>query len=409
MRILRLIASMDPRTGGPCQGIRNSIVELAKMGVHNEVVCLDSPTAAFLDQDPFPIHALGSGKTGWQYSAELLPWLLANMSRFEVLVVHGLWLYPSYAARIAMQQLTKRTRQMAAQPIPKLFIMPHGMLDPWFQKAPDRRGKALRNWLYWKIIENKAIRDADGILFTSETELLLARVPFRPYHPQRELNVGYGVQPPPNYTAAMQQAFQAKCPQLDNQPYFLFLSRIHEKKGVELLLQAYLELAQGWSQTNEPLPKLVIAGPGLDTAYGDKLQALVSKTELGEKQILFPGMLEGDAKWGAFYRCAAFVLPSHQENFGIAVAEALACGKPVLISNQVNIWREIEDAGGGLVADDTLAGTGQLLQQWSALTPAAKIAMGEQAQATFKQYFTINQAARKFKKAIQESETYQPL
>jgi glycosyltransferase involved in cell wall biosynthesis len=75
-------------------------------------------------------------------------------------------------------------------------------------------------------------------------------------------------------------------------------------------------------------------------------------------------MLSGEAKWGAFYGCEVFVLPSHQENFGLAIVEALACSKPVLISNQVNIWREIQDFNAGIVADDTLEGTINLLGSW---------------------------------------------
>ena len=75
-------------------------------------------------------------------------------------------------------------------------------------------------------------------------------------------------------------------------------------------------------------------------------------------------MLQGDAKWGAFYAAEVFALPSHQENFGVAVAEALACGTPVLISNKVNIWQEIAEDGVGLVEEDDLEGTTRLLERW---------------------------------------------
>ena len=79
--------------------------------------------------------------------------------------------------------------------------------------------------------------------------------------------------------------------------------------------------------------------------------------------MLFPGMVGGKQKWAAFRGAKAFVLPSHQENFGIAVAEALACGCPVLISNKVNIWREIAEGKAGIVTDDTPEGTYLLLQR----------------------------------------------
>lgn len=72
-------------------------------------------------------------------------------------------------------------------------------------------------------------------------------------------------------------------------------------------------------------------------------------------------MLQGDVKWGAVHGCEEFVLPSRQENFAIAVVEALACGKPVLISDQVNIWREIAEDGAGLVGGDT-GGRGEIIE-----------------------------------------------
>lgn len=391
---------MDPLTGGPCQGIRNSIAELTKIGVHSEVVCLDAPTASFLGNDPFIVHALEPGKSPWHYSRHLLPWLVGNMPRFDVVVVHGLWLYHSHAARLAMRILEKQRIRHPETKVPRLFIMPHGHLDPYFQRAASRRLKAARNWLYWQSIENKVIRDADGVLFTTETELVLARETFRPYQPKQEINVGYGIESPPPYSSAMHSAFINHCPKLNDTPYLLFLSRIHEKKGLDLLIDAYSEVVEGWSQSISLLPKLVVIGPGLDTPYGIRLQKLVFETAHLKNQVIFLGMLTGTAKWGAFYNCEAFVLPSHQENFGIAVAEALACGKPVLISNQVNIWREIAAGNGGFVDDNTLEGTHRLLQQWFMLPQNDKKVMGEMAKATFQKHFAVEPAARRFKVAI---------
>jgi glycosyltransferase involved in cell wall biosynthesis len=117
--------------------------------------------------------------------------------------------------------------------------------------------------------------------------------------------------------------------------------------------------------------------------------------------IFFPGMLTGDAKWGALYGCDAFVLTSHQENFGIAVAEALACGKPVLISNQINIWREIAEDGAGLVTDDTQAGADQLLEKWAGLAPEARAAMGRAAKASYENRFGIVVAAQSLLASIE--------
>jgi glycosyltransferase involved in cell wall biosynthesis len=146
---------------------------------------------------------------------------------------------------------------------------------------------------------------------------------------------------------------------------------------------------------------LVMAGPSADAAY---LQALKQRAG-GDLRITFTGMLSGNMKWGAFAAADAFVLPSHQENFGIAVVEAMACGTPVLVSNKVNIWREIVDSGSGFAEDDSAAGTHRLLQRWLALDPAAADAMRHSARATFAERFEIHRAVRSLLETV---ERYRP-
>lgn len=390
MNILRVISSMDPASGGPCQGIRNSIPELAKIGVQNEVVCLDAPSAGFLGKDSFTVHAIGPAKGPWAFSNQLIPWLLNNFDRFDAVIAHGLWLYHSHAVKKALSGYKKKS----GGKMPKFFVMPHGMLDPYFQKAEGRKLKALRNWAYWKLIESKVVNGADGVLFTCEEELRLARQPFSPYHPKRELNVGYGVPEPPAFNEVMRNAFVEKSPQLNDSQYILFLSRVHEKKGVDLLVNAYKTFIKG-AEKNIFFPKLVIAGPGLETAYGTQLQQIVADEPLLKERVIFTGMLTGNEKWGAFYGCTAFILPSHQENFGIAVVEALACGKPVLISNQVNIWREIDEGKGGIIESDTVEGTLAMLEEMGRLSPAGVGTLGQAARKVYEQYFAIGPAAGK--------------
>lgn len=411
MKILRIITSMDPSYGGPCQGIRNLVPELEKLGVYNEVVCLDNPEDLLIGRENFTIHALGRGKSPWRYNFKLIPWLIKNICHFDVVIVHGLWLYPGYAVRKALQLLKNRQkiRFIDSIKMPKLYLMPHGMLDPYFQKASGRKLKALRNWIYWKFFEEKTVNVADGILFTCEEELMLAGHSFRPYRPMKEINIGYGIADPPNFNQNMQIAFLERCPSLLKRPYLLFISRIHEKKGVDLLIKAYAEVYFKKEYSNdtkfsglidtfdnqEIFPALVIAGPGLDSNYGKRIQSLISKIRIPKDNILLPGMLSGDAKWGAFYGCEAFILPSHQENFGIAIVEAMACKKPVLISNQINIWREISGANAGIVENDTIEGVQNLLELWRQLSLDEKLEMGQQAQNCYKKNFSVRTVSKR--------------
>lgn len=395
MNLLRIIASMDPVQGGPCQGIRNSLPELERLGVHNEVVCLDAPDAKFLVKDLFQVHALGPVNNAWAYSSKLDYWLMENLCRFDVVIVHGLWLYPGYAVRKAIKRLNAGTSasEWKKNKIPKVFIMPHGMLDPYFQNAPGRKLKAIRNWIYFKLIERKVLKEADGLLFTCEEELQLARLPFDPYTPKKEINVGYGIVEPPGYNQSLINAFYKIVPGLKGRPYLLFLSRIHRKKGVDLLINAYAKIIK--VQASDPqTPALVIAGPGMDTGYGKELLQLANSFPELNDLIHFPGMLTGEEKWGAFYGCEAFILPSHQENFGIAIVEALACGKPVLISDRVNIWREIKASGSGFVSTDTLEGVKGLLESWLSIPISERKDMGARAEELYTKRFSIKNAAK---------------
>ncbi len=391
MNVLRVIASMNPELGGPCQGIRNSIPELAKLGVRNEVVSLDESDAFFMGKDAFPIHALGKAKGPWAYNKQLIPWLAENFQRFDAIIIHGLWLYHGYAVHKAWKAYKKINTNA-----PKLYVMPHGMLDPWFQRAKGRKLKAIRNWFYWKAIEQYVVNEADGVLFTCEEELKLSRETFSPYHPNKELNVGYGIMAPPAFADHMKEAFLQLCPDVENEPYLLFLSRINVKKGVDLLINAYLTL----KKSGQRLPKLVIAGPGGDSAYGRQMRQLAAV----DKDILFPGMVSGPAKWGAFYGCDAFVLPSHQENFGISVVEALACGKPVLISDQVNIWREIANEGAGLISNDSAIGVLKQIEKWLALSKVEKKRMSGLAKETFLKYYEMEEAGHRLKATLENTE-----
>lgn len=386
-KVLHVVAGMDPKMGGVSKAVRMMISGLNESNINSETVSLDPPDAYYLNADTFPIHAVGIGKTPWGYNNKLYYWLIRNIEKYDVVIVHGLWLYTSHVVKKVILFLRENNKKA-----PKFFVMPHGMLDPYFQKAPGRRLKAIRNWVFWKVIERKVVNSADGVLFTCEIEKFLARETFTPYHPQRELVVGLGVESPPQRSESMKEKFLSESGLTSEDRYLLFISRIHEKKGVDLLIKAYLNLRQ----QNVDLPVLVIAGPGLETEYGEKLRGLASKST----EIRFLGMLTGDLKWGAFYGCEAFVLPSHQENFGIAIIEALACSKPVLISNQINIWKEIVESGAGLVAEDSERGVQEMLASWAQLPFDEKIKMSSSAEKCFEKYYDVRAAGQRLIDAI---------
>jgi glycosyltransferase involved in cell wall biosynthesis len=399
MNILHIAGKLDPRLGGVAQAIRTIVCGLEELGFYNEVVTLDNPQAPFLKEEPFVIHTPGEGRSAWYYSRDFKPWLQLNCIRFDIVIVHGLWQYHGFALQQLFRQLKKRMTRL-----PAVYVMPHGMLDPWFQAVQGRRLKAIRNWCYWKLIEKKLVNGANGLLFTSLEEQTQASLPFRPYTPKHTAVVGLGVQEPALFTESMQKAFLNRCPEVMNRNYLLFLGRIDEKKGVDLMLEAYDKIAVDYAAEpaagNYPFPMLVIAGPGLDTPYGKKIKKIIANSKLLKFLVAFPGMLKGDAKWGAFYCADAFILPSHQENFGMALVEALACGKPALISNKVNIWREVTEMQGGLAEDDTAAGTVSLLNRWMTLRPEQQKLMAVRAKQCYESRFSVEMATKRMLRAL---------
>lgn len=197
-------------------------------------------------------------------------------------------------------------------------IFTHGALDPWFnRKYPLKHAKKL---LYWPM-QYAVLHGAAAVFFTGGTERDLARASFWP-SAWNAVVIPFGIyDPDEGVDAGMQiETFYSRLPQLRHRRYLLFLGRMHEKKGCDLLVDAFAKAAAA-----APDVDLVMAGPdqmGMQTALAGRA------AQLGiADRVHWTGMIGGDLKWGALRGCDAFVLPSHQENFGISVVEALAVGR----------------------------------------------------------------------------------
>ena len=257
------------------------------------------------------------------------------------------------------------------------------MLDPWFNRAYPT--KTFFKRIFWRLFERRVLRDAAGVLFTCEEERRLARQSFQPYR-AREFVVGYGTRDVSGDPEAQRAAFFAQRAGARGRQLVLFLSRIHEKKGVDLLVAAFARSADA-----HPDVDLVIAGPD-QSGLRQELTAIAERLGVAER-IHWPGMLTGEAKWGAFRAADVFVLPSHQENFGIVVAEAMALGKPLLITDKVNIWREVETDGAGIVVKDDLEGVAEGLRRALALTADERERMGAAARRSFENRYDLERNA----------------
>lgn len=383
MRILQITASLDPVHGGPPDGILRLSEAWQAQGHTTCVVTLDHPGAPYLQGLPMPVAPIGPAgdpqrRRGrnilarYRYSPAMVPWLRQHLPDWDMVVVHGLWNYAAWAAQRALIG--------AGKPV---FVFPHGSLDPWFKAAYPLKSAIKR--ASWLVNEGRLMNGATAVLFTTGAERDLARNVYTPYHVHPEV-VGFGSIEAPAYDESQREAFYRLLPQLKGRRFILFLSRIHLKKGCDLLIAAFAKIA-----ASQPDLDLLIVGPDED---GLQAGLMAQAQSLGvAERIHWPGSVSGAAKWGAYRLAEVFALTSHSENFGIVVAEALSCSLPVLITDKVNIWQEVAADGAGLVETDTQDGADALLRRWLALDAAQRTAMAAAARRCYETHFRIETTA----------------
>ncbi|MHB8391242.1 MAG: glycosyltransferase, partial [Acidobacteriaceae bacterium] len=208
MRILHVIRSLHPEYGGPAQLVRCIVAAGPRLGWEGEVACLDHASEPFLREIDFRVHALGQGGGTYGYSSRWVPWLRANIDRFDGVVIHGIWQYQSYGTWRAIH---------GRKPY---VLFPHGMLDPWFKRRYPL--KHIKKWIYWNLAEQRVLRDANSILFTCDTEQRLAPQSF-PMPPWNAAVVPYGAEMPTGDPRRQIEAFYAACPAARGRRFFLYL------------------------------------------------------------------------------------------------------------------------------------------------------------------------------------------
>lgn len=391
VRVLEIIASVDPRYGGAIEGLLRQAEARRAFGLETHIVCLDAPGDPWVTECPVPTFALGNGAihrpttalnwlwTHYCYVPEFVPWLKRHIGGYDIAVVNGLWNYAVLGAR----------RALPRSGIPYV-VFAHGMLDPWARGSLKHATKQA----LWMFSEGPLLRQANAVLFTAEDEMIRARGTFWPYRVNERI-VGYGTADIGGDGEQQIRAFRKSLPALGERPFLLFLGRIHPKKGCDLLVSAFARIA-----AEHPGLDLVMAGPD-QVGWRSELEAQARATGIDDR-IHWPGAVFGDVKWGALRACDAFVLPSHQENFGVAVAEALAAGKPVLITDKINIWREIKSDAAGLVATDDEAGVSDMLARFVSLSDPERKAMGNAARDCFLKRFEISIPARQLGRVLSE-------
>jgi glycosyltransferase involved in cell wall biosynthesis len=379
---------VNPELGGVPASVVQLNQALEEMGVDSQIVTLDEPTAPFLARLPGRIHPLGPAVLKYGFTRRLVPWLEEQAPSFDAMIVHGIWQYPAPAVR--------RAARRCGLPY---FVYPHGQLNPWFKER--YRLKHLKKWLYWPWASYRVLRDARAVIYTSDEERRLARRSFWLYR-AREAVTGIGIADPfargshnREESAAL---FFASFPSTRDRRLLIHLGRLHPSKGCDLLIQAFSQAA-----ATRPELHLVMAGPD-QQGWRRELEEMARRAGCSEA-ITWTDMLEGEQKWAALHAADALVLPSHSDNFGLVVAEAIACGLPVLLSDKVNISPIIARSGAGLVEVDTLEGTLRLLEKWLSLSEDEAAAMGLRARECFERHYDIKHMAEALVRLVERELT----
>jgi len=324
-KILHVIPSVGPQRGGPSVLMRTLARALSQAGMEVHVATTDDNGTDRL-RVPLGVPQHEDGATFWYFPRQtrfytfswpLTRWLARHVREFDLVHIHALFSYAALPAALLAHR--------AGVPY---IVRPLGTLNRW--GIANRRPWLKR--LSFRILESRILASAAGIHYTSEQELMEAG------------DLGVSANPLIIPNAVELPVREARPPRAlpHDRKIILFLSRIDRKKGIDLLFEAFARVRRVC-----PSALLVLAGSG-DPDWMTHLRQEAARLGI-TNDVTWAGFLTGEDKWAALTGADVFVLPSYSENFGIALVEALACGCPVVLSDQVGIHREISRAEAGLV------------------------------------------------------------
>lgn len=315
MRILHLIPYIHPRYGGPSKAVIDMCKVQKQMGINVEIA-----TTHFHNESPhlveeLKIHSFQSHIGEFKYSASLKKWLSYNIKRYDLVHIHTIFAYSTLIG-------SKICRD---NEVPYIIVTT-GQL----YKYCLNNGSKLRKKIWWNLFDKTCLEKSSAIHFTTFEEMKRMDVNL---NNKKRYVLPIGIDYNEQNTIEISDIL--------NKNYFLFLGRINPIKGLNILLPAVSKIL-----TNNNY-HLVIAGKG-DPDYIKSLKNKIRKLGISNK-VIFVGHVSGSRKYTLLKFAKALVLPSHSENFGIVVIEAMSVGTPVLISNKVGIYDDIIKAKAGMV------------------------------------------------------------
>ena len=335
MDVLHIVPSYHPafKHGGPIESTHKMNIAIIQKGINVDVITTTSglgnsiQTNTWINNEGvrtkyFPYYI----SENYTFSAELLLECLKIAKKYDLVHITGVWNFPILAGSIAAS-LSKKP----------FLISPRGSL---YEEAIKHRSEGLKKF-YFHLLAKHYLKKANALHFTTENEMSNLSNILSLNSKQKLLTIPNGLDFSEFENLPSKGYFKQQHPTLSENKYILFMGRINKQKGLDILVEAFRKLTQDHKDLY-----LVIAGP--DNNYKAELESYLHNHNLLSRTI-FPGMLTGKNKLAAYNDADMFALPSHFESFGMSIVEAMACGKPVVVSNKVGIYKDIEEYNAGVV------------------------------------------------------------
>ena len=377
IKILRIIDTLDKIYGGPSNTIIDSSKILSKKGFRVDILTHDHDYGDTKVNNNIKIFNKGPNFTNYFLNIKITLWLLKNRHRYDFFIIHGIWKFKTLLARFLLKG--------------RYFVFTHGMLDPYFG---TEFFKNLKKNIFWLLIEKKNLTNSNTILLTSNNEKKSLDQTYVNTSGIKKTVISYGIKRTEFSKKISLKIFYKKFPELHKKKFVLFLGRFHKKKGCEVLLESVKIL----KKKNIDI-RVLLVGP--DNQYKKKLMKLAKNNQI-ESNLIWSNFLSGKLKWGAIYASKAMVLSSHGENFGVSIVESLSCGKPVLITNKVNIFNYIKNYNAGYVSSDNNLSFSKILEKFYKLQKRQMLSLVKNSVYCFNREFNLERTKNGLDKFLKD-------
>jgi glycosyltransferase involved in cell wall biosynthesis len=344
IKILKIITTLNPKSGGPQATIIQNSNNLCNNGFSVDILTSDKKNFIKRADHKFKIIKLNTDSKPYNFSFKIIKWIINNKKNYDFFIIHGLWEFNSLLARIFIKK--------------NYFVVTHGQLDPYFNTLTFKK---IKKQIYWYLIEHQNLINSKGILVSGKSEIKMIKNSFVNTDNIKLLDVGYSnyLIPKMIQKKHYNKTFYKNFPILKNKKFILFIGRINHKKGLDILVDAILKV--------NDLKNFYFLFAGFDNFKDDYVRNILKTINANiilQQRVVISKFLEKDLKIAALSLCSATILPSRGENFGVSVVESLMFSKPPLITNKVGIFHEIIKYKAGLICKSNRLSITTMIQKF---------------------------------------------